>query len=238
MLKIALLDDEPIFLESIGKKVYSIYENMHCKVDVDRYSSGKVLLDEVKDGKRYDIFILDIEVPDMTGVELGRKLREISDYSFILFLTAYPQYAIEGYDSRAYQYILKDEWESKLETTLMKIHKEIDDRNAPAYRIVINNRMEKLPVKDIYYARKDGKNVIFHTKIGESPIRKTLAEVYAELPEGDFIYVDRSYIVNLEHVMKLKNREVYMSNGDIVPVSYPQLDKVKKGINAYWRRHV
>ena len=238
MLKIAVLDDEPIFLERIGKKIHSIYLDMHCKVEIDHYESSKVLLDEVKDGQRYDIYVLDVEVPGLSGVELGRELRRMSDYSFILFLTAYPQYAIEGYDSRAYQYILKDEWEGKLKETLMKIQKSIDERTDPSYRITINNRMEKLPVKDIYYARKDRKNVVFHTRIGESSIRKTLADVYTELPNEDFIYVDRSYIVNLEHVMKLKNRELHMSNGDIVPVSYPQLEKVKKSINAYWRRHV
>ena len=109
MLKIAVLDDEPIFLERIGKKIHSIYLDMHCKVEIDHYESSKVLLDEVKDGQRYDIYVLDVEVPGLSGVELGRELRRMSDYSFILFLTAYPQYAIEGYDSRAYQYILKDE---------------------------------------------------------------------------------------------------------------------------------
>ena len=238
MIKIAVLDDEPIFLERIGKKIYSIYGEMHRKVEVDHYSHGQVLLDEVKDAKWYDVYVLDVEVPDLSGVELGRKLRQISPYCFIIFLTAYPKYAIDGYDSRAYQYILKDEWETKLKDTLLKIQKEMDSVYEPTYRIIINNRMEKVPVKDIYYARKDGKNVVFYTRMGESSVRKTLAEVYKELPDGDFIYVDRSYIVNLEHIMKLKNREVYISNGDVVPVSYPQLDKVKKGINEYWRNHV
>ena len=238
MIKIAVLDDEPIFLEKISRKVDVIYKECHIKSEVDRYSNGKVLLDEVKDGKRYDIYVLDVEVPGISGVELGRQLREISEVSFILFLTAYPQYAIEGYDSRAYKYILKDEWEDRLEEALKKIQKEIDDWNAPSYRITINDRLEKIPVKHIYYAKKDGKNVVFYTREGKSSIRKTLAQVYAELPDGDFIYVDRSYLVNLEHVMKLKHREVYMANGDIVPVSYPRLEQVKKGINAYWRSHV
>ena len=238
MVKIAVLDDEPIFLERISKKVDAYFKKYHMKTQVDGYSNGKVLLDEVKDGKRYDIYVLDIEVPDLSGVELGRRLREISEVCFILFITAYPQYAIEGYDSRAYRYILKDEWENRLEETLQKIQKEMNDWNAPSYRITINDRLEKIPVKHIYYAKKDGKNVVFYTREGKSSIRKTLAQVYAELLDGDFIYVDRSYLVNLEHVMKLKHREVYMANGDIVPVSYPRLEQVKKGINAYWRSHV
>ena len=57
MIKIAVLDDEPIFLERIGKRIYSIYGEMHRKVEVDHYSRGQVLLDEVSDEKRYDIYI-------------------------------------------------------------------------------------------------------------------------------------------------------------------------------------
>ena len=86
----------------------------------------------------------------------------------------------------------------------IQIQKEMNDWNAPSYRITINDRLEKIPVKHIYYAKKDGKNVVFYTRDGKSSIRKSLAQVYAELPEGDFIYVDQSCLVNMMHVMKLK----------------------------------
>ena len=193
---------------------------------------------EVDDGKYYDIYLLDIDLPDMSGIDLGRILREKSPYCYIVFLTAYPQYAIEGYSAKAYQYILKDEWEKKLDVTLRNIQKEIQSRMEPSYRITVSTKLEKVPVKDIYYLYKNGKNVVFQTRNGESTIRKTLSEVYEELPEKEFIYVDRSFIVNIEHVMKLKNKEIYMSNGEIISVSKPQLERVKKQINAYWRSHV
>lgn len=128
MLKIAVLDDEQIFYESIKKKIYSFYEKVHLAVSVDCYSSGKALLYEVDDGKYYDIYLLDIDLPDMSGIDLGRILREKSPYCYIVFLTAYPQYAIEGYSAKAYQYILKDEWEKKLDMTLKNIQKEIQSR--------------------------------------------------------------------------------------------------------------
>lgn len=108
----------------------------------------------------------------------------------------------------------------------------------PSYRITVSTKLEKIPVKDIYYLYKNGKNVVFQTCSGQSAIRKTLSEVYEELPKEEFIYVDRSFIVNIKHVMKLKNREIYMSNGEIVPVSKPKLGRVKAEINAYWRSHV
>lgn len=238
MLKIAVLDDEPIFHGKIRSKIYSIYDKKNLAVEVDCYSCGKELMYEVDDGKYYDIYLLDIDLPDMSGIDLGRILREKSPYCYIIFLTAYPQFAIEGYSAKAYQYILKDEWEQKLAVTLENIQKEIDARTEPSYRIIVSTKLEKIPVKDIYYLYKDGKNVVFQTRNGKSVIRKTLSEVYEELPEEGFMYVDRSFIVNIDHVMKLKNKEVYLSNGEIIPVSKPQLERVKREINTYWRNHV
>ena len=238
MLKIAVLDDEAIFYERVSRHLYLIYEKMHLAVDVDCYRSGRELMYEVDDGKYYDIYLLDIDLPDMSGIDLGRELRERSPYCYIIFLTAYPQYAIDGYSARAYQYILKEQWEQKLETTLIHIQKEINARTEPSYRITVGPKLEKVPVKDIYYLYKDGKNVIFQTRSGRTSIRKTLSEVYEELPKEEFIYVDRSFIVNVQHVMKLKNKEIYMSNGEKVPVSKPQVERVKIEINAYWRSHI
>ena len=73
MLKIAVLDDEQIFHKSVEKKIYSFYEKIHLAVNVNCYSSGKELLYEVDDGQYYDIYLLDIDLPDMPGIHLGRR---------------------------------------------------------------------------------------------------------------------------------------------------------------------
>lgn len=54
----------------------------------------------------------------------------------------------------------------------------------------------------------------------------------------EFMYVDRGSIVNIQHILKLKDNEIYLSDGEILPVSGPQLGVVKKRLNAYWRKHV
>ena len=74
MLKIAVLDNEAIFYERVSRRLYSIYEKMHLAVNVDCYSSGRELMYEVDDGKYYDIYLLDIDLPDMSGIDLGRVL--------------------------------------------------------------------------------------------------------------------------------------------------------------------
>lgn len=237
MLKVAVLDDEEIFCQAIEKKIYAIFKDTEKGVRVDCYTRAKALFYEVDDGAYYDIYVLDIDLPDMGGIDLAKKLRAASEYCYIIFLTAHPQFAIEGYDAKAYQYIIKDEWEEKLMITLKNIEKEMSSNAGPFYRIMVSSRYEKIPIKDIYYVYKEGKNAVFMTKSGESSIRKSLAEVCQELPEEEFIQVDRSYIVNLSHVMKMMNREVYISNGQKIPVSRPQAERVKQKINAYWRKN-
>lgn len=238
MLKIAVLDDEKVFCDAIKRKLHSIYKKMQVVASVDEYHFGRELLYEVDDGAYYDIYLLDINLPDMSGMELARKLREIAPYSYIIFLTVYPQFAIEGYDARAYQYLLKDEWEHKLAVSLDKIQKEMSEDTGPSYCIAVGSQYRKIPVRWIYHIHKDGKNSVFVTKDGKSSIRKSLAAVFEELPMEEFMYVDRGSIVNIQHILKLKDNEIYLSDGEILPVSGPQLGVVKKRLNAYWRKHV
>lgn len=151
MLKIAVLDDEKVFCDAIKRKLHSIYKKMQVVASVDEYHFGRELLYEVDDGAYYDIYLLDINLPDMSGMELARKLREIAPYSYIIFLTAYPQFAIEGYDARAYQYLLKDEWEHKLAVSLDKIQKEMSEDTGPSYCIAVGSQYRKIPVRWIYH---------------------------------------------------------------------------------------
>ena len=238
MLRVAVLDDEEVFCDVIKRKIYAIYEKLRVSVSVDAYHFGKELLYEVDDGAYYDIYLLDIGLPDMCGADLAQKLRNKAPYCYIIFLTAYPQFAIEGYGVKAYQYLLKDQWEEKLTLSLDEIQKEMNDCTEPSYRIVVGSKYEKIPIRGIYYIYKDGKNAVFKTKDGLSSIRKSLSAVFEELPMEEFMYVDRGFIVNIQHIMKLKNKDVYLSNGEVLPVSRPQLESVKNKLNAYWREHM
>ena len=89
--------------------------------------------------------------------------------------------------------------------------------------------------EDILYLDVAGKYVYFHTKQGEIRERTSLQKVFAALGAPEFVYTDKSHIVNLKHVMQLEGNTVVMRNQERIPVSIPQGQKLKKTISDYWR---
>ena len=98
--------------------------------------------------------------------------------------------------------------------------------------------MEKIPYKDIYYIRRDGKNSSIVSVTGTSKVRKSLQQVYEELAVPEFIYIDRGYIVNMIHIMKISGGVAVLKNGEALPVSRSHLQGVKDQINRFWGEHI
>lgn len=106
------------------------------------------------------------------------------------------------------------------------------------YTIQTNSRLERIPCKDIYYIERDGKNASISTAGGVSKVRKSLQQVYEELDAEEFIYIDRGCIVNMIHIIQIKDGMAVLKNGVSLPVSRSHLQEVKAQINNYWGAHI
>lgn len=237
MIKILVADDEhrsAKLLERLIEKEFS-EEKIDYKVTIFT-DSGK-LSEKLEEGETYDIYCLDIEMPRIDGMTLARQIRERDRQSYLLFITSHLEYAVDGYELNAYRFIPKSMLEEKMPAALRGIKGELRERkNRPFYLIRNNLRCEKVPLDEIIYMYKDGKNVVFVTKKGTSQDRASLGEVYERLDSEAFIYIDRGYLVNIRHVMKVKNNEVYLRDGSSLYISRSHVQEVKARISQYWQR--
>lgn len=102
---------------------------------------------------------------------------------------------------------------------------------------VTNDKMMKIPEDSIYYVQKEKKyvNVVYVDKEErKEKVRMTLAEAYDRLTKQNFLYIDRSCIVNIMHIMALENRKVKLRNGIYLDISQPQYANVRRQISDYW----
>lgn len=228
-LRIAIVDDDEIFR---GKIETIIRENIQSKLLLKSYSKPENLLDDEE--SKFDIYILDVEMPEMNGVELSHHIRQKDKRGEIVFLTSYQKYAIQGYTARAYAYLLKEEMEGTLVPTLKKMEDSVKVRNQKNYVIETNNSLEKIVYDEIIYVYKETKNSIFVTESGEKRQRISLENVYKQLESEEFVYVDKGKIVNIQNVRRLMKDTLYMSNGDEVVISRSNIKKVKDAVKAYW----
>ena len=119
-MNIALIDDEIAILEDVRKCV----ENEilpQDEVNFFVYTRAKDFIQAIEQGDQFDILVSDIDMPEMGGLELGKRLHEEGGGPYLVFLTAYLEYAAESYIIEAYQYILKEDMEKRLPPILRQL---------------------------------------------------------------------------------------------------------------------
>ena len=107
MLKIALCDDDAAVLENIEACVLGYFSKTTQRAEVKTFTKNEHLAASIADGDRFDLYILDVEMPELNGFEVARKLRVYQPDAGIIFLTSHFEFADEGYKVRALRYVQK-----------------------------------------------------------------------------------------------------------------------------------
>lgn len=144
--------------------------------------------------------------------------------------------AIDAYEVNAYRYIPKRLLEEKLPIAYEILLDMLEKKWKECFVIEKNHQLERIPYNEIYYLKKDGKNTLIAHKKGISSVRMSISEtLHAVNHSNSFLMVDKSYAVNGWHVMSLKDQQVVLRDGSILPVSGPRLKQVKTELMRYWR---
>lgn len=239
MLHIAICDDDRAAVEN--------HKNMteHCLKDcgsigkIETYTtSDNLLCDIVEDRLFFDLILLDIEMPGCSGMEIAGKIRPCLPDVKIIFITSHIEYAIDAFELSIFRYVPKNDLNSRLPAAIRDAVKLIGLEAGKTYTIRTNSRLEKIPYREIYYIERDGKNANITAAGGISKVRKSLQQVYAELGAEEFIFTDRGCIVNMIHILQIRDGMAVLKNGEALPISRSHLQDVKEQINHYWGTHI
>lgn len=233
-MRIAIVDDNKDMLALLTECVYNTIEVDICICDSFQKIFG--LLDKIENGKKYDIYFLDIEMPEMNGLELAKKIRTIQKNAYIVFITAYEKYVIQSYDVKiqTYQYILKEKVRKMLPEVLCMIETELEKEKDEYYIIQNTLHYEKIKITDIIYMYKENKNSLFVTSSGICKERKALRKVVKELNKAEFIFVDPGRVVNIRYIQRISGDKIFLVNNMELYASRVNMKKVKKAISEYW----
>ncbi len=232
MLNIAVLDDEAAYIDRICRITETCMEWMGMEYKIHVYEKGRDVLDELKRGVCFDIYLLDIQLPDVDGLETAKQIRRSFSEPILIYITNYVNYAVEAYEVNTYRYIPKQMLEEKLPQAYCSMEPLLkkNRKHDRFYLIRWYSFQEKIFYRDIFYLKKEGKYVVFVHKNGESRTRKSLEEVLEELQSKEFLMIDRSCAVNMGQVQSVKDRRVYIQNGENFPVSQAKWQSV---MNAF-----
>lgn len=234
MISIAIVDDEQMYLDK-EKRITEEYfrrKGQECRIEL--FQDAEWLLCELEE-KKFDIYILDVEMPGKNGLDAARGIRMLYPDPVIIFATNFIDYAVEAYEVNTYRYIPKEVLVDKLTAAYDALLPGLMEREEKYYVIEKKGNIEKISYDDIYYLKKDGKYTVLIHKRGEGRERKSLSELFEELDSEEFLFIEKGFIVNIRHVMKMKDHVLYMRDGSKLPVGIQRVTEVKRKISEYWR---
>lgn len=233
MLRISLIDDDVEFLEIIQKILHDYLTEKTIPCKIDSFNNPELLYLEFVEKREYDICFLDIEMPQMDGRELAEKIRELNDFVYIVFLTSHREFVKVGYRVRAFDFITKDQSAEELPDVMDRLLRRRERDEKEVYTIRTHSRYEIIPYKDIIYIYKQDQNIRFVLKTEERAERKSIKKILGELDKNIFMLVERGYIVNLGHIVRINAREILLSNGKTLTISKEHIQDVREKLGMF-----
>jgi two-component system LytT family response regulator len=242
MIRCIAIDDEPLALRQVKNYIERIE-----KLDLVALCSNAIEAKELLKTEQVDLLFVDINMPDINGIDFVRGL---TDPPLVIFTTAYSEYALEGFRLNAVDYLLKpfsfDDFSRAAEKacSLRELHRMRDERAASVSTIESideaseNNdyisiksdyKVNLVRYNDIIYIESVGEYIRLHLKDGSKLTTLfRLKNMETELPQKNFMRVHRSYIVNIDYVSSFARGKIYLSNGDYVPISINYRDTFRE----------
>ncbi|MDR2888467.1 MAG: LytTR family DNA-binding domain-containing protein [Lachnospiraceae bacterium] len=234
MLKIAIAEDEGIYLRYLEEQVRQFYADKQIPVALELFANSELLYFDVAERAKYDLYILDIDMPRVSGLKLAEKIREYDKDAYILFVTAHHKFSIVGYEYQIYRYIPKNLVKDKLLPALESLTAEFLLKDTGNYLISTESRYIKIPYSTIIYIYKEGKNAVFLCDDQSCKVRKSLKEVHSEIDRRQFIFIERGFIVNIIKIAKVAGGEIHLTGGERLRIGSSYINEVKQAVALFW----
>lgn len=222
MLFIAICDDEDYFCEREQELITEHLSQRGQKAEFDRYASGEELIKQGIKIAQYDIIFLDVNMDKMDGLATAQRIRKISRRSFIVFVTAFMQYAVNGYEVDAVRFIVKDDkYELRLGECLDAILFKMEGK-AKKHLFKFQEGLLDLPYEHLVYVESRLHVLLFHV-VDEHERVYTLYDRLDHIDElleaVGFCRTHQSYLVNPQHIQEVKRYRVKLTDGSWLAVS-------------------
>lgn len=217
MKMIAIVEDEEKYANELLTFIdrYSQEEDVPLTVRVFR--SGLELLGDYK--PEYDVVFMDIEMPLMSGLETAAYLRKVDANVPLIFVTKMAQFAINGYEVNALDFIVKPVSYYNFVTKLKRALSIHAQNQGSKFSVQSGDMIRRLNVNEIYYIEIVDHVLSYHTTTDTLMVRGSMKEREKALAPYHFVRCNSGFLVNLAKVRQIKGNTVFMENGEELPIS-------------------
>lgn len=231
-LHIAVCDDAPSDRCQIAVLTDGILRNAGLSCTISTYSDGRELLDAVRSGTSFHMLLLDVMMDTMGGMDLAAVLRKLGDSAAIIFISSNREMAMRGYEVAAARYLEKPIQRDRLQEALLFCYRTFCEKKE--LLLPTGRGQCRVSCSDVVYAEAvERMTRLVLTGGREESVSMKFSELAAMLPERQFVRSHRSYLVNLEYIHYVRNREVELTTGAVLPVSRYRLDELQRKLVDY-----
>lgn len=238
MLKIVLVEDNEEAKETVVAYLERYAQENGTEYNLTWFDHPMNFLDRFR--SNYDVVLMDIQLPDMNGMETAHRLREVDPNVPLVFITNMAQYAIKGYEVDASDFIVKPisyyDFALKFERLLKKVKKNDD------FKLMLEGGKKYIPIDEVRYVEVYKHKLQFHLSDGTIEARGSLSKVEEQLAERGFARCNNYCLVNLRCVLGIKGYVLTVSAGagggtDEIQISQPRKKDFLRRFNEYLRDH-
>lgn len=215
-MRVAICDDNPQDIERI--KHYTV-RMIDYAFEYAFFTDPKALVKVcVNSNKKPDMYILDIEMPEMDGLAVAKEIRTKDPKALLVFLTGYTKYMPDVFEVVTFDFISKPITEKRLRFLFEKAETYLNMTNQ-SFSFSYRRSRYILKFDEILYLEKKGRQAIIHTPGKIYQTNMNLEELWGKLDERVFAAVHGSFIVNLKHVKNVSGATVILSDGTELTIS-------------------
>jgi DNA-binding LytR/AlgR family response regulator len=237
MFRIAICDDESLFAEELKELLSGYMMEKGLGFEIDIYGSGEALIELGIEVIKYTAVFLDINMEKIDGIKAAEKIREVSREVFIVFVTAFVNYSLEGYRLDVVRYLLKgnvdfpsmvnecvDALVDKLSYSVTK--REFDFKEGK----------REISLERLLYVESNLHKLEFHVMEDDLKIYtmyETLNALESKLVAKDFVRIHQSYLVNIKYIKNVVRYKVVLTNGIELVIPKARYTYVKEQFILY-----
>lgn len=230
--KIAIIDDSIPDASANRQSLQRWASSRAVAIRVEHFASAERFLFRYAEDKEWDILLLDIEMANMDGISLAKRVRASDESVQLIFITGFPDFISQGYDVSALHYLMKPVCDDRLFTVLDRavalIHKAQRSILLP-----LGSDTLRLPLSDVVYVEAFSHTCTIVTEKDSISVKLPISEL-EHLLGRDFVRCHRSYLVGLKHIARLSKTDVILDDTTALPLSRSAAPTVHKAFISYY----
>lgn len=235
MYRILLVEDEP---EEAQRLMALIERYAQASGESFQTTWRSSAMEMVADKSRYDLMLLDIDLPGINGMEAAQLVRVYDEVTPIIFVTNLAQYAVNGYEVGAMGFIVKPATFGSLRMNLNRAMRHIRQSAAQSIMVSTDEGVRVVHVDQIVWVEIKGHHITFHLE-DEKPLESygSLSQVEKDLACAPVLRVSKSFIVNMDKVRRVNGLRLLLTSGDEIPISRVRRREIVDALNDHLGRH-